>query len=96
MQTINGGIFMYEEQKRQKTALQEKELLSALAEAEELAEKKTRIYSRLLTEMSLAQEMEELSKRHAARKQVLQTLLSGGIPQKDGGMSENNDGGDEK
>ena len=87
---------MYEEQKCQKSASREKDFLSALVKAEVLAEKKTRVYSRLLTEMSLAQEMEELSKRHAERKQRLQALLSGDVMQKDGGMSENNDGGEEE
>ena len=55
----------------------EKEVLSELIELEDLAEKKAKIHSRLLTEPSIAQEMESLAKRHAERKMRLKTLLSG-------------------
>ncbi len=42
-----------------------------------IAEKKARIYSRLLTEVSLAQSMEELACRYEEQKVALQTLLYG-------------------
>ena len=55
----------------------ETQMLSTLAEIEDLAEKKTKIYSRLLTEQLLAKEMEELSSRHTARKAQLEKLAFG-------------------
>ena len=55
----------------------ETQLLTTLAEIEDLAEKKTKIYSRLLTEQVLAKEMEELSARHTLRKQQLERLAFG-------------------
>ena len=55
----------------------ETELIKTLAEIEDLAEKKTKIYSRLLTEQVLAKEMEELSARHTARKERLEQLAFG-------------------
>lgn len=55
----------------------EKEVLSELIKLEDLAEKKAKIYSRLLTEPSIAQDMESLAKRHAERKARLTTLLTG-------------------
>ena len=51
-----------------------KGVLRALASLEDLAEKKTKIYARLLTEESIAKEMERLSTRHAERKSVLTAL----------------------
>ena len=42
----------------------ESELLSMLSEAEELSVKKARIYSRLLTDAALAEDMEALALRH--------------------------------
>lgn len=47
------------------------ELFCYLAKREDLAEKKAKIYSRLLTEVSLAKEMETLAVRHANRKEEL-------------------------
>jgi hypothetical protein len=64
----------------QKTAIneqEEKKLLSALYALEDLAEKKTKIYSRLLIDTALAKEMEELSMRHARRKKTLELLATG-------------------
>ena len=55
----------------------ETELVQTLVELEDLAEKKTKIYSRLLTEQSLAKEMELLSSRHATRKERLELLAFG-------------------
>ncbi len=50
------------------------EIFGELAGLEDLAEKKTKIYSRLLTEVGLAKDMETLSARHAERKQALLVL----------------------
>ncbi len=55
----------------------ETELIKTLAEIEDLAEKKTKIYSRLLTEQVLAKEMETLSARHAVRRERLEKLAFG-------------------
>ena len=55
----------------------ETDLIATLAEIEDLAEKKTKIYARLLTEQALAKEMESLSNRHAARKELLEKLALG-------------------
>ena len=55
----------------------EKEVLSELIELEDLADKKAKIHSRLLTEPSIAQEMERIAKRHAERELRLKTLLTG-------------------
>lgn len=67
---------------------QEYAFLKALATLEELAEKKTKIYSRLLTDVDLAKEMEALSIRHQNRKNTLLSLM-GEKPkklQKEGGV----------
>lgn len=55
----------------------ETELIQTLAQIEDLAEKKTKIYSRLLTEQALATEMEALSARHTARRERLEKLAFG-------------------
>ena len=52
----------------------ESELLSMLSEAEELSVKKARIYSRLLTDAALAEDMEALALRHERRKGALGKL----------------------
>ena len=54
-------------------------MIATLAEIEDLAEKKTRIYSRLLTEQALAKEMEELSARHTVRRERLEKLAFGKV-----------------
>lgn len=77
-------------------AEKEKRLLENLYKTEDLAEKKARVYSRLLTEPSLAQNMEQLADAHLQRKQALQALLTGEMPQKQGGMSETKQGGNEE
>lgn len=48
------------------------ELCAYLAQREQLAEKKAKIYSRLLTEVGLAKEMETLALRHSERVKKLQ------------------------
>ena len=65
---------------------QEEKYLKEVMELEDLAEKKTRIYSRLLLEPALAKEMENMSKRHEERKERIQLLLYGKSKKK-GGMS---------
>lgn len=50
------------------------DFLTMLAEIEDLAEKKAKIYSRLLTEPALAQEMDALSARHQTRKNAVLSL----------------------
>ena len=64
-------------QKTQINEQEEQNLLSALYGLEDLAEKKTKIYSRLLIDTALAKEMEELSMRHAERKKTLERLATG-------------------
>ena len=67
--------------------------LKALSRLEEMAEKKTKIYSRLLTDMDLAKEMETLSARHQNRKNTLLSLAGEKIKkmQNEGGMYEMNE-----
>ena len=55
----------------------EQPIIQELIALEDLAEKKTKIYSRLLMDAALAKDMEKLSERHKDRKQALCTLLSG-------------------
>lgn len=55
----------------------EEPIVQELITLEDLAEKKTKIYSRLLMDTALAKDMETLSNRHKDRKQALCTLLSG-------------------
>ena len=52
----------------------ERAALRCLAAAEDLAEKKARIFSRLLIDVGLAQEMEALATRHQQRKTALLAL----------------------
>ncbi|MBQ8884886.1 MAG: hypothetical protein IJY62_00710 [Clostridia bacterium] len=52
----------------------EKSVLRELAEAEDLIEKKAKIYSRLLTDQSLAEDMETVAIRHAERKAGLNSF----------------------
>ncbi len=53
------------------------EFLKKLVQLEDLAEKKAKIYSRLLMDTAIAKEMEELSLRHEKRKEELVKLFSG-------------------
>ena len=55
----------------------ETERLHALARLEELAEKKTKIHSRLLMDTALAEDMAHLSLRHKQRKETLRALIMG-------------------
>ena len=73
----------------------EKECLEKLIELEDLAEKKTKIYSRLLTEPYLAKELEQLSFRHEKRREQLELLLYGKV-QKEGGRYESKKEGEEE
>lgn len=52
--------------------------LETLLALEDLAEKKTRIYSRLLMDAAIAERLEELANRHKKRKEILSKLLYGG------------------
>ncbi len=61
----------------EKEVKEENEYLKNLIELEDLAEKKTKIYSRLLIDASLAGKMEELSARHKERRESLERLLYG-------------------
>lgn len=83
---------MQEQKEEEKTALQE------LCELEDLLEKKTKIYSRLLTDTALAKDLESLSKRHKERKETLSALISGKAAKskKGGGISATNDEEDEE
>lgn len=56
---------------------QEKGWLLALAQVEDLVEKKTKIYARLLTDVAIAKELETLSLRHQKRKKALEQLAFG-------------------
>lgn len=64
----------------------EQACLIALAEWEEIVEKKSKIYSRLLTDAALAKTMEEVSTRHEERKIRLLTLAYGKPPKKQNGQ----------
>ncbi|MBQ7879924.1 MAG: hypothetical protein IJ317_04680 [Clostridia bacterium] len=55
----------------------ENETLERLWKLEDLAAKKAGIYSKLLTEQSLAENMQEISARHTARNGALERLLFG-------------------
>ena len=58
---------------------QEKEtlVLERLSGIEDLVEKKAKIYSRLLMDCALAEDMETLANRHATRKEELACLAQG-------------------
>ncbi len=64
-----------------KSKKSEKEFLLALAQVEDLAEKKSKIYSRLLTDAALAEDMEQLAAHHAERKKALESLAYGSVPE---------------
>lgn len=53
----------------------ERSVLRTLAEAEDLIEKKAKIYSRLLTDQAIAEDMETIAIRHADRKAGLNKFL---------------------
>ena len=56
---------------------EEEKFLKRLSEWEDLIENKTRIYSRLLTDAALAEDMELIADRHAKRKKTLTALITG-------------------
>lgn len=62
---------------------QESEFLKKLSEMEDLAEKKTKIYSRLLMDVALAKNMETLSERHQKRKTAIERLAFGKAKQEE-------------
>ena len=64
----------------------EQELLLALADWEDILEKKSKIYSRLLTDPALAKMMEECSFRHEKRKEKLVVLACGKTAKKKNGQ----------
>ncbi len=74
-------------------SMEERIAIERILSALNIAEKKARIYSRLLTEISLAKAMEELACKHEEQKVALQTLLYGKAEKKKKGGSM--DGGDE-
>ena len=55
----------------------EEKLLNELCRMEDLAEKKTKIYSRLLTDVKKAQDMERLSSVHQKAREEMEKLLYG-------------------
>ena len=71
--------------------MQEREIcaLKTLAEAEALAEKKLKIFSRILMDINLTKELDTLSKRHGNRRDALMHLM-GEEPKNKGGMYEMN------
>ena len=72
---------MQENIQNEKLLCRERTALSRLAQTEDLAEKKARIFSRLLTDVALAKQMEELACRHERRKSVLLGLLGEKVKQ---------------
>jgi hypothetical protein len=55
----------------------ETRILRSLANAEDLAAKKAKIYSHLLTEQTLAEDMDALAIRHEERRDKLVSLSGG-------------------
>ena len=75
-------------QQREDAMEKETEFLKTLIEMEDLGAKKTKIYSRLLTDTALAKDMEERSCRHDERKAALERLLYGKTSKKESGGKE--------
>ena len=73
-------------EKKEKIAQVEEEVLLSLVAREDILEKKVRIYSRLLTDPSLAKMMEELGFHHEKRKESLLALAVGKEPKKKNGQ----------
>lgn len=69
----------------QKTIEVEEKLLDRLIAMEDLAEKKTKIYARLLIEPALAKEMDKFSMNHKKRKTKLSSLLYKPSKKEEGG-----------
>ena len=80
----------------------EKLALERLAGIEDLVEKKAKIYSRLLTDAALAEDMESLANRHAKRKTTLSCLAQGKTKQAEkrkaqaGETEEEKEGGEDE
>lgn len=55
----------------------EEQRLQELCRMEDLVEKKTKIYARLLTDVAKAQEMERLSMTHQKAREKMEKLLYG-------------------
>ena len=89
---------MQEQQEMKQAQTREKEALEKMLQLEDLAEKKSKIYARLLTDVHFAQEMNSLSLRHEKRKEILVKLSRGKSEKKqnDGGMSAMNEERTEK
>ena len=66
---------MQENTQNEMQLCREQSALKRLVCAEDLAEKKARIFSRLLTDVALAKQTESLAIRHEKRKGVLLGLL---------------------
>ena len=62
----------------------EKSVLATLIEREDLAEKKTRIYARLLTDSAVVQTLQEVADSHRKSRETLSAFL---------GLKIENDGG---
>ena len=79
---------------------QEQERLLRLKSLEDLAEKKLKIYSRVLMDANIAGDMERLACRAAQRKLALESLVYGeplkGQKNKNGGGRYETNGGDEQ
>lgn len=75
-------------EKQEEKLQQEAKILQSLISLEDLMEKKTKIYSRLLMDVALAKEMEGLSLRHQSRKTELERLLYGKAKNEKGGRKE--------
>ena len=75
-------------------AEREKQAFVKMLQLEDLAEKKAKIYARLLTDNALADDMNALSLRHEKRKEILTALAYGKCKKKQngGGMSAMNVG----
>jgi hypothetical protein len=81
------------EEKRERNSV-----LENLIRMEEIAQKKTKIYSRLLIDPALAGDMESLSMRHQKRREKLTALLNGEMKNADSGqnMQENGQESDQE
>ena len=55
----------------------EKQAIEKMLQLEDLAEKKAKIYARLLTDNALADDMNALSLRHEKRKEILTAGVRG-------------------
>ena len=77
-----------ENTEKQEALERDDKLLVSLISLEDLMEKKAKIYSRLLMDVALAKEMDELSACHQSRKVELERLLYGKPKNEKGGSKE--------